>query len=91
MPATPTFDASVEAYKQGGPGAGPPEEAGAQAAENAPAVAAEEAEELKRKVGRLKKQLLIANQHITKFQKEIAAKDEQLRVLLPEASTSEVR
>jgi hypothetical protein len=32
-------------------------------------------------VARLKKLLLLANQHITRFQKELAAKDEQLRVL----------
>ena len=33
------------------------------------------------KVARLKKLLLLANQHITRFQKDLAAKDEQLRVL----------
>ena len=33
-------------------------------------------------MARLKKLLLLANQHITRFHKELAAKDEQLRVLL---------
>ena len=32
-------------------------------------------------MARLKKLLLLANQHITRFQKDLAAKDEQLRVL----------
>ena len=32
-------------------------------------------------MARLKKLLLLANQHITRFHKELAAKDEQLRVL----------
>ena len=31
-------------------------------------------------MARLKKLLLLANQHITRFHKELAAKDEQLRV-----------
>ena len=100
MAGRPSFDQTMQAYQQADAAAvaaaAAASEAGTAggAAAAAAAASGEEAKELKRKVTRLKNLLLLANQHITKFQEELAAKDKQLRVLLPsdgEASRLEVR